>query len=46
MAKRKKDWPPWWEWELELTDYTYKRLTCYERKYAFACFGEHRADEE
>ena len=25
-AKRRKEWPPWWEWELEVTDYTYKRL--------------------
>lgn len=22
----KRQWPSWWEWELELTDYTYKRL--------------------
>jgi len=26
MAKQKEEWPPWWEWELELTPYTYKRL--------------------
>jgi hypothetical protein len=26
MAKRKKEWPEWWEWELELRPYTYKRL--------------------
>jgi hypothetical protein len=26
MAKRKKQWPEWWEWELELRPYTYKRL--------------------
>lgn len=26
-AKRKKrEWPPWWNWELELTGYTHKRL--------------------
>lgn len=25
-AKGRKEWPPWWEWELELTSYTYKRL--------------------
>jgi hypothetical protein len=26
MAKRKRIWPEWWEWELELRPYTYKRL--------------------
>lgn len=26
-AKRRKEWPPWWEWELEVTDYTHKRLS-------------------
>ena len=27
IAKRKKrQWPPWWEWQLDLTDYTYKRV--------------------
>ena len=27
VTKRKqRQWPPWWNWELELTDYTYKRL--------------------
>ncbi len=27
VAKRKRrQWPPWWDWELALTDYTYKRL--------------------
>jgi len=26
MAKRRKEWPEWWDWELELRPYTYKRL--------------------
>jgi hypothetical protein len=26
MAKPRKEWPEWWEWELELRPYTYKRL--------------------
>jgi hypothetical protein len=26
VAKRRKEWPDWWEWELELRSYTYKRL--------------------
>ena len=26
MAKRRKEWPDWWDWKLELRSYTYKRL--------------------
>lgn len=27
VAKRKhRRWPPWWEWELEVTDHVHKRM--------------------
>jgi len=26
MAKRKKEWPPWWEWELRLVDHAYESM--------------------
>jgi hypothetical protein len=26
MPRRKREWPSWWEWELELRPYTYMRL--------------------
>ncbi len=25
-ATKRREWPPWWEWELKFTDYTYKRM--------------------
>ena len=25
-AKKSREWPPWWEWELKFTGYTYKRM--------------------
>ena len=26
MAKPKSDWPPWWEWELKLTDHLFETM--------------------
>jgi hypothetical protein len=26
MAKRKKEWPPWWEWEVKLIDHVYETM--------------------
>jgi hypothetical protein len=26
MAKLKRDWPPWWDWELRLTSHLEKRM--------------------
>lgn len=26
MAKSRRDWPPWWHWELELWDHVKKRM--------------------
>ena len=26
VARRRVDWPPWWEWELELTSHLLKRM--------------------
>jgi len=25
-AKRRREWPPWWNWELEVIDHVYKRM--------------------
>ena len=25
-AKKRREWPRWWEWELKFTGYTYKRM--------------------
>ena len=25
-AKRRKEWPPWWEWELDLSDHIYENM--------------------
>jgi hypothetical protein len=26
VAKRKRDWPPWWDWELDVSDHTYENM--------------------
>jgi hypothetical protein len=26
MAKKRKEWPEWWDWELEITDHTYENM--------------------
>jgi hypothetical protein len=26
MAKQRRDWPPWWVWELELWDHVEERV--------------------
>ncbi len=26
MAKLRRDWPPWWDWELELWDHAEERM--------------------
>lgn len=30
MAKRRKEWPPWWDWEVELVEHVYKRMSLRE----------------
>ena len=26
MAKQRRDWPEWWEWELDISDHTYDNM--------------------
>jgi hypothetical protein len=26
MARRKREWPSWWEWELDISDHAYENM--------------------